>query len=149
MGVVIILLFGPQYMLFVGLDEQASALIFSIGGIGAFIGSILGGLLGNVKNLRLDLAYIVITVLTGITCLIIPFPMFHSFAGLVSLYVVFAVMSNMIAGLLIVAVAAIVGADAIGTGMGYIMLANGIGSIAAPPLIGKHIIKFLRKKCSS
>lgn len=136
MGVVIILLFGPQYMLFVGLDEQASALIFSIGGIGAFIGSILGGLLGNVKNLRLDLAYIVITVLTGITCLIIPFPMFHSFAGLVSLYVVFAVMSNMIAGLLIVAVAAIVGADAIGTGMGYIMLANGIGSIVAPPLIG-------------
>lgn len=101
------------------------------------------------KNLRLDLAYIVITVLTGITCLIIPFPMFHSFAGLVSLYVVFAVMSNMIAGLLIVAVAAIVGADAIGTGMGYIMLANGIGSIVAPPLISKHIIKFLRKKCSS
>uniref|UniRef100_A0A8W8JDL7 Major facilitator superfamily (MFS) profile domain-containing protein n=1 Tax=Magallana gigas TaxID=29159 RepID=A0A8W8JDL7_MAGGI len=149
MGVVIILLFGPQYMLFVGLDEQASALIFSIGGIGAFIGSILGGLLGNVKNLRLDLAYIVITVLTGITCLIIPFPMFHSFAGLVSLYVVFAVMSNMIAGLLIVAVAAIVGADAIGTGMGYILLANGIGSIVAPPLISKHIIKFLRKKCSS
>lgn len=149
MGVVIILLFGPQYMLFVGLDEQASALIFSIGGIGAFLGSILGGLLGNVKNLRLDLAYIVITVLTGITCLIIPFPVFHSFAGLVSLYVVFAVMSNMIAGLLIVAVAAIVGADAIGTGMGYIMLANGIGSIAAPPLIGKHINKFPRKNCSS
>nr|XP_022292383.1 monocarboxylate transporter 14-like [Crassostrea virginica]XP_022292384.1 monocarboxylate transporter 14-like [Crassostrea virginica] len=136
MGVVIILLFGPQYVLFIGLNEQDSALIFSIGGIGAFLGSIMGGLLGNVKNLRLDVAYIVITVLTGVVCLIFPLPVFHSFGGLVFLYVAFAVLSNMIAGLLIVAVAAIVGADAIGTGMGYIMLANGIGSIVAPPLIG-------------
>ena len=103
------------------------------------MGSIMGGLLGNVKNLRLDIAYIVITVLTGVVCLIFPLPVFHSFEGLVFLYVAFAVLSNMIAGLLIVAVAAIVGADAIGTGMGYIMLANGIGSIVAPPLIGKAL----------
>jgi MFS family permease len=137
MGVVIILLFGPQYLLYVGLDEQSSALVFSIGGIGAFVGSIIGGLLGNVRNLRLDVAYIVITVITGLVCLVIPFPGFHSFGGMVFLYVAFSVMSNMIAGLLVVAVAAIVGADAIGTGMGYIMLANGIGSIAAPPIIGK------------
>ncbi|XP_061177349.1 monocarboxylate transporter 9-like [Saccostrea echinata] len=136
MGVVIILLFGPQYLLYVGLDEQSSALVFSIGGIGAFIGSILGGLLGNIKNLRLDIAYVIITVITGLICLIMPVPMFHSFGGLVFLYVAFSVMANMISGLLVVAVASIVGADAIGTGMGYIMLANGIGSIAAPPLIG-------------
>lgn len=139
MGVVIILLFGPQYLLYIGLNEQSSALVFSIGGIGAFVGSIIGGVLGNVNNLRLDIAYIVITVITGFICLIIPSPVFHSFGGMVFLYVVFSVMSNMIAGLLVVAVAAIVGADAIGTGMGYIMLANGIGSIVAPPLIGKLV----------
>ncbi|XP_052090032.1 monocarboxylate transporter 14-like [Mytilus californianus] len=136
MGVVIILLFGPQYFLTIGLTEQSSASIFSIGGFGAFFGSILGGIVGNIPKLRLDIAYIVITVLTGSFCLLFPITAFHSFGGLTIIYVAFSVMANIIMGLLVVAVAAIVGPDALGTGMGYVMLANGIGSIAAPPLIG-------------
>lgn len=137
MGVVIILLFGPQYFLSVALDEQTSATVFSIGGFGAFAGSILGGFLGNIKQLRLDVVYIVMTVLTGIVCLLFPMSIFHNFLGLTCLYVVFSVVANIIMGLLVVAVAAIVGPEALGTGMGFVMLANGIGSVAAPPLIGE------------
>lgn len=137
MGVVIILLFGPQYFLSVALDEQTAATVFSIGGFGAFAGSILGGLLGNIKTLRLDMVYIVMTVITGTVCLLFPIPAFHSFEGLTCLYVIFSVVANIIMGLLVVAVAAIVGPEALGTGMGFVMLANGIGSVAAPPLIGK------------
>ena len=136
MGVVIVLLFVPQYFTSVALDEQTSATVFSIGGFGAFFGSIIGGILGNFPKLRLDAVYIVITVLTGCVCLLFPVSAFHSFGGLTFLYVVFSVLCNIIAGLLVVAVASIVGPNAIGTGMGYAMLANGIGSVAAPPLIG-------------
>ena len=140
MGVVIVLLFVPQYFTSVALDEQTSATVFSIGGFGAFFGSIIGGILGNFPKLRLDAVYIVITVLTGCVCLLFPVSAFHSFGGLTFLYVVFSVLCNIIAGLLVVAVASIVGPKAIGTGMGYAMLANGIGSVAAPPLIGNLIL---------
>ena len=136
MGLVIILLFGPEYMTTVGLTEKQASLAFSIGGVGAVIGSIVGGFLGNIKKIRLDLLYIVIVICVGIIALLFPVSIFHTFFGMSALYFVFSIFANIIMGLLVIVVAAILGPDALGVGMGYAMLANGIGSVAAPPLIG-------------
>ncbi|KAK3097385.1 hypothetical protein FSP39_009166 [Pinctada imbricata] len=136
MGLVIVLLFGPAYMTSVGLSQQQASLIFSIGGIGAVIGSVIGGFLGNIEKLRLDLLYIFVVSCVGGVALLFPITYFHTFAGMTALYTIFGVFSNIIMGLLVIVVAAILGPDALGVGMGYVMLANGIGSVAAPPLIG-------------
>jgi len=138
-GISIVLLFFPEYALSLGLDKEYASLVLTMVGAGSCIGCVLGGVLGSVKYLNRIWVYIVGNIGTGLFTLAMTWKPFHTFTGLMIVSFCLGLMFGIILGLLIVVTSDLLGLEALGTGFGYLMLANGIGIFGGPPLAGKTI----------
>ncbi|KAK3611190.1 hypothetical protein CHS0354_009442 [Potamilus streckersoni] len=136
MGASIVTLFGAEFNTNVGLEKEDATIVFMLIGGGAFVGSVLGGLLGNLACCNRIAVYIIANIANGIFALLFALPFLHNFWGLLMLSFLWGLMFGVILGLLMVVTADLLGEEALGYGYGYLMFANGIGCSIAPPLAG-------------
>lgn len=74
---------------------------------------------------------------SGIVTFAYTYHVLQTFSGFVALSVFGGLSSGIYLGLLVVILADVVGNELIGDGMGLLMFASGIGTVAGPPLGGK------------
>ncbi|KAL3854963.1 hypothetical protein ACJMK2_014198 [Sinanodonta woodiana] len=136
MGASIVTLFGAEFNTNIGLEKEDATIVFMLIGCGAFVGSVLGGLLGNIACCNRIAMYIISNLANGTLALLFALPFLHNFWGLLTLSFLWGLMFGVIMGLLMVVTADLLGEEILGYGYGYLMLANGIGCSIAPPLAG-------------
>ncbi|KAL3854964.1 hypothetical protein ACJMK2_014199 [Sinanodonta woodiana] len=136
MGSSTVILFSPEFNVNAGLEKEDATIVFMLIGGGTCVGCILGGLLGNIRCCNRIAVYVMANVATGSLTLLFPLTFLHTFWGLLILSTLWGLMFGVILGLLMVVTADLLGAEALGDGYGYLMLANGIGCSIAPPLAG-------------
>ncbi|KAL3854969.1 hypothetical protein ACJMK2_014204 [Sinanodonta woodiana] len=136
MGSSTVILFSPEFNANAGLEKEDATIVFMLIGGGTCVGCILGGILGNITCCNTIAVYVVANVATGSLTLLFPLTFLHTFWGLLILSLLWGLMFGVILGLLMVVTADLLGAEALGDGYGYLMLANGIGCSIAPPLAG-------------
>ncbi|KAK3611188.1 hypothetical protein CHS0354_009441 [Potamilus streckersoni] len=136
MGTSTVILFGPEFNINVGLEKEDATIVFTLIGCGTGLGCVLGGLMGNLACCNRMAVYAVANIATGTITLLFPLTFLHTFWGLLILSLLWGLMFGVILGLLMVVTADLLGADALGYGYGYLMLANGFGCSIAPPLAG-------------
>ncbi|KAK3602053.1 hypothetical protein CHS0354_025230 [Potamilus streckersoni] len=134
MGSSTVILFGPEFNANAGLEKEDATIVFMLIGGGTCVGCILGGLLGNITCCNRIAVYVIANIATGILTLLFPLTFLHTFWGLLVLSLLWGLMFGVILGLLMVVTADLLGAETLGDGYGYLMLANGIGCSIAPPL---------------
>ena len=137
MGIVICWVLGPEYYVNMGLTKGNAATILTVSGIGCFIGSIIGGGLGNIKRLNRLGMYIVWNVLVGVLTLLLPVKIFQTVYILCSIMFLSGLAFGGILGLLVIFTVDLLGEKALGDAFGYLMLSNGVGAMLGPPLGGK------------
>ncbi|XP_061182534.1 monocarboxylate transporter 13-like [Saccostrea echinata] len=133
------LLLGPDYYTKVGFDLRQAASLLSIQQGTMVVGCVVGGILGNLRN-RNSL-FIFSNLSSGFCILAYTFPVLQTMAGLAIINSLFGLSSGIGLGLIVILVSDIVGSQLIGDGMGYLMLASGIGTFIGPPLGGYLIEK--------
>ncbi|KAL3854962.1 hypothetical protein ACJMK2_014197 [Sinanodonta woodiana] len=136
MGSSAVIFFGPAFNVNVGLEKQDATIVFTMIGCGTCVGCVLGGLLGNLSCCNRIAVYIFANIANGTLTLVFVLPFLHTFWSLLILSMLWGLMYGFILGLLMVVTADIVGAEALGYGYGYLMLASGIGCSVGPPLAG-------------
>ena len=137
-GGAIILIFLPEYMTSIGFSKEEASSIFTLVGAGTCVGCILGGLLGNIKNINRELIYILGNLAAGLLALLYPWQLLHTKLGQILLSASFGLAFGIILGLLVVVTADLLGTESLGDGFGYLMLANGIGIFSGPPVAGQY-----------
>ncbi|KAJ8319245.1 hypothetical protein KUTeg_004336 [Tegillarca granosa] len=133
---VIVLVLGPEYYTEFKLNKEQASWAFTLIGLGTFIGSVIGSMIGNIRHINRMTLYIVSNTLLGVVALLMTCPLVQNFIGICCVNFVWGVLFGVILALLIVVVADILGSDALGDGVGYLMLSNGIGCLLGPPLGG-------------
>lgn len=136
-GTVIPLILGPEYFTTIGFSQTESATLISLFSGGSFVGCVLGGVIGNIPQINRLYLYIFVNLSVGVAGLLIPLDITHSMVGLAIVGIVWGTMFGLLLGLLVVVTADLVGIQYLGDAMGFLMLANGIGCIAGPPIGGK------------
>lgn len=136
-GTVIPLILGPEYFTTIGFSQTESATLISLFSGGSFVGCVLGGVIGNIPQINRLYLYIFVNLSVGVVGLLIPLDITHSMVGLAIVGIVWGTMFGLLLGLLVVVTADLVGIQYLGDAMGFLMLANGIGCIAGPPIGGK------------
>lgn len=136
MGTVICWVLGPEYYVNMGLTKGNAATILTVSGIGCFIGSIIGGGLGNIKRLNRLGMYIIWNVLVGVFTLLLPVKIFQTVYILSSIMFLSGLAFGGILGLLVIFTVDLLGEKALGDAFGYLMLSNGVGAMLGPPLGG-------------
>lgn len=135
---VIVFVLGPEYYTEFKLNKEQASWAFTMIGLGTFVGSVIGSMVGNIRNINRMALYIVSNTLVGVFALLMTCPLVHNFVGICCVNFVWGFLFGVILALLIVVVADILGADALGDGVGYLMLSNGIGCLLGPPLGGNY-----------
>ncbi|KAL3854961.1 hypothetical protein ACJMK2_014196 [Sinanodonta woodiana] len=136
MGAAIVILFGAEFNTNIGLEKEDATIVYMLIGCGACVGSVLGGLLGNLACCNRIAMYIVANLANGVLALLFALPFLHNFWGLLMLNFSWGFVFGSIMGLLMVVTADLLGEEILGYGYGYLMLANGLGGSIAPPLAG-------------
>ncbi|KAL3854958.1 hypothetical protein ACJMK2_014193 [Sinanodonta woodiana] len=136
MGASTVIVFGPAFNVHVGFEKEDATIVFAMIGCGACVGCVLGGLVGNLSCCNRIAVYIFANIANGTLTLLYLLPFLYTFWSLLILSLLWGLMFGFIVGLLMVVTADIVGAEALGYGYGYLMLANGIGCSVGPPLSG-------------
>ncbi|XP_076458161.1 monocarboxylate transporter 14-like [Babylonia areolata] len=129
-----LLSFGPELTAERGISPINSAWLLTILGLGDFIGGILGGVIGNVWVNHRQAQYISANIAMGLCVIALPFgTTFGEFAVILACA---GINFGVILGLLVVVLIDLIGAPNLGDGLGYIMLANGMGAFTGPALTG-------------
>ncbi|XP_052095889.1 monocarboxylate transporter 14-like [Mytilus californianus] len=136
MGVAISWILAPEYFVSMGLTKENAATILTFGGVGCFIGCIIGGGLGNIQSLSRLSMYISWNIAVGILIMFLPFKIFQSVEILSLIMFLNGLGFGGILGLLVIFTVDLLGEKALGDAFGYLMLSNGVGSIIGPPLGG-------------
>ncbi|XP_063421462.1 monocarboxylate transporter 14-like [Mytilus trossulus] len=136
MGVAISWILAPEYFVSMGLTKGNAATILTFGGVGCFIGCIIGGGLGNIQSLSRLSMYISWNIAVGILIMFLPFKIFQSVEILSFIMFLNGLGFGGILGLLVIFTVDLLGEKALGDAFGYLMLSNGVGSIIGPPLGG-------------
>ncbi|XP_062606538.1 monocarboxylate transporter 13-like [Saccostrea cucullata] len=135
------LLLGPDYYTQVGFDLRQAALLLSVQQGTMVVGCVVGGILGNFRSFNRNGLFLFSNILSGFCILAYTFPVLQAMAGFVFINSVFGLSSGVSLGLLVILVSDFVGSQLFGDGMGYLMLACGIGVFIGPPLGGYLIEK--------
>ncbi|XP_062606540.1 monocarboxylate transporter 13-like [Saccostrea cucullata] len=135
------LLLGPDYYIQVGFDLKQAALLLSIQQGTMVVGCVVGGILGNFRSFNRNGLFLFSNLLSGFCIIAYTFPVLQTMAGLAIINSVFGLSSGIGLGLIVILVSDFVGSQLIGDGMGYLMLACGIGMFIGPPLGGYLIEK--------
>ncbi|KAH9498394.1 hypothetical protein Btru_008153 [Bulinus truncatus] len=133
LSTVIFVTFGPELIYLKGQTKYDTAIVFTFFGVGQLVGSIFISILGNCIGKRVFL-YIISNSLTGVFIGILP--LYDSYAWIVMICLCSGLAYGGILGLYMIVMVDIVGVDDMEIGLGYIMLASGIGCFAGPPLCG-------------
>ncbi|XP_055876884.1 monocarboxylate transporter 12-B-like isoform X2 [Biomphalaria glabrata] len=133
LSTIIFITFGPELFVLKGLSKYDAAIVFTFFGVGQLLGCIFISILGSCVGKRVFL-YILSNSLTGFFIGIAP--LYDSYAWIVMVCLCSGLAYGGILGLYMIVMVDIVGVDDMEIGLGYIMLASGIGCFAGPPLGG-------------
>ena len=129
-----VLAFGPEFTTECGISDMNSAWLLAILGLGDFVGGIIGGVIGNIWVRHRQTQYIVANILFGVCVAMFPFG--STFDEFVAIMLSAGLVFGVVLGLLVVVLIDLIGTNSLGDGLGYIMLANGMGAFAGPGLTG-------------
>ncbi|XP_061182535.1 monocarboxylate transporter 13-like [Saccostrea echinata] len=141
LGCSVQLLLGPDYYTKIGFALRQAAVLLSVQQGTMVGGCVIGGILGNFRSLNRNGLFLISNILSGFCILTYTFPVLQTMAGLAIINSLFGLSSGISLGLLVILVSDFVGSQLIGDGMGYLMLASGIGMFIGPPLGGYLIEK--------
>ncbi|XP_070181608.1 monocarboxylate transporter 13-like [Littorina saxatilis] len=133
-GAAVYIAFGPDFFIMQGLDKMDSSFMLTLFGLGEFVGGIAGEILGNIEGFNRLNIYISVNLMGGV--MVFLFPVTDGYAAYGTLSFFFGLCFGVILGLLIIVMTDLLGADRIGDGLGYLMIANGIGAFTGPPIAG-------------
>ncbi|XP_067672005.1 monocarboxylate transporter 9-like [Haliotis asinina] len=135
MGLNMVVTFGPDFILTsLGVTSIEAAYVLTVLGLCTFVGSLVTGFLGNFRWINRIFLYVLVCLLSGIG--VICFPLAKTYVTMVMLHVVVGLGFGGILGLLIVLTSDLLGPENLGDGVGYLMLSNGMGCFAGPPIAG-------------
>lgn len=121
----------PSHVLSIG--SQDSALLLSVAGVSTLFSRLIVGIL--VQRLQAPLIFYIVSMsLAGLSIIVVAF-IRHEIALIIGCGM-FGVGSATLGPLLPLIMKDMLGTDAIGDGYGYIMVAEGIGSLIGPPVAG-------------
>ena len=129
-----VLSFGPELTTEAGISELNSAWLLTLFGLGDFIGGVIGGVIGNIWTRHRLAQYVVANLLCGVC--IAACPLGSTFGEFAAILLCGGLAFGVILGLLVVVLIDLIGTDNLGDGLGYIMLANGLGAFTGPSLTG-------------
>ena len=136
-GSAIFIAFGPDFFKMQGLDKQDASIMLTLFGLGEFVGGIIGGVLGNIPGLNRLYIYITVNLVGGV--MVFLFPVIGGYGPYGALSFFFGLCFGIILGLLIIVMTDLLGSDRIGDGLGYLMIADGIGAFTGPPIAGERL----------
>lgn len=145
MGSSIVFVLGPEYFTDIGLSVQNSTIGLMCFNATITVGGALGGAIGNIQCINRMALYIFANFATGLFILFLAFPFVHNFLAICLDMVSLGLVFGILLGLLVIVTADILGVQSLGDGMGYLLLANGIGSTIGPP-IGGMIVTAVKQK---
>lgn len=127
--------FGPDFTNERGITIMDSALLLAIFGIFNCTGAIVGAVIGNIWRKTRISQYAVACVITG--GFIFVFPQGQTFGQFAAILTCAGLFFGVILGLLVVVLVDLIGTVNLSDGMGWVMLANGVGAFSGPVLTGK------------
>ncbi|XP_050391921.1 monocarboxylate transporter 13 [Patella vulgata] len=127
--------FIPDYLVEQGVERIDAAFIVTITGLGTFIGGVAGAILGNVPWINRLGLFSFSNIVFGVCCFI--FVWISDYVDYLAVGFVSGFMFGITLALLLVLVTDFLGMEHLGHGLGYLLLANGIGAFAGPPIAGK------------
>ena len=136
-GLTVFIAFGPDFFILQGLDKVEASFMLTLFGLGEFVGGIIGGILGNIPNFNRLHIYIAVNLAGG--AMVFLFPVLGGYGPYGALSFFFGLCFGVILALLIIVLADLLGSDRIGDGLGYLMIANGIGAFTGPSVAGEHL----------
>ena len=139
-GATTVLSFGPEFTTEAGISALDSAWLLTLFGLGSFVGSLIGGMTGNTWTKTRESQYVAANFLLGICTAVVPLG--STFGEFAAILLTDGIAFGVILGLLVVVLTDIVGTNNLGDGLGYIMLANGIGAFVGPSLTGLCMLAF-------
>ncbi|XP_071105130.1 monocarboxylate transporter 12-B-like [Haliotis cracherodii] len=135
MGLNIVVTFGPDFILTtLGVTSIEAAYMLTVLGLCTFLGSLLTGFIGNFHCVNRLFLYVLVCVLSGIG--VICFPIAKTYVMLMVAHAIVGLGFGGILGLLLVLTTDLLGPESLGDGVGYLMLSNGVGCFAGPPIAG-------------
>lgn len=135
-----IILILPDYFVTVGLNRSDTAWLMSLQHIFSFLGCIVSGFVSSHPKINKVALLVFSNFVSGIVTFAYTYHVLQTFSGFVALSVFGGLSSGIYLGLLVVILADVVGNELIGDGMGLLMFASGIGTVAGPPLGGKKYL---------
>ncbi|XP_060065646.1 monocarboxylate transporter 14-like [Ylistrum balloti] len=136
MGLSLVFVLGPEYFTEFGLTVKESTICLMCFNATIIVGGVFGGGVGNLRCVSRMALYITANFSTGVFILLLALPFTHTFLGVCLDMLSMGMVFGIILGLLVVVTADILGAQALGDGMGYLLFANGIGNTVGPPIGG-------------
>ncbi|XP_069122830.1 monocarboxylate transporter 14-like [Argopecten irradians] len=136
MGLSMVFVLGPEYFTEFGISVMKSTICLMCFNAAITIGGIVGGGVGNLRCINRMALYIAANFSTGLFILMLALPFMHAFLVICLNMFGLGIAFGIILGLLVVVTADILGVQALGDGMGYLLFANGIGNTVGPPIGG-------------
>ncbi|XP_046554570.1 monocarboxylate transporter 12-like [Haliotis rubra] len=135
MGLNMVVTFGPDFILTsLGITSIEAAYMLTVLGLCTFLGSLVTGFIGNFRWMNRIFLYVLVCLLAGIG--VICFPVAKTYGTMVMLHGVVGLGFGGILGLLLILTSDLLGPENLGDGVGYLMLSNGVGCFAGPPIAG-------------
>ncbi|XP_005097301.1 monocarboxylate transporter 14 [Aplysia californica] len=125
--------FGPELIVIKGYSPQESAFVFTFFGVGQLVGCIIISILGNLFGRRI-IIYVVTNILTGVFLGVVPLA--YSFVELSVVLVLLGLAYGGILALYMSVMVDLLGVADMEVGLGYVLLASGLGCFSGPPLGG-------------
>ncbi|XP_033748091.1 monocarboxylate transporter 12-B-like [Pecten maximus] len=136
MGLSMVFVLGPGYFTEFEVTVKESTICLMCFNAAITVGGIVGGGVGNLRCINRMALYIMANFTTGLFILMLALPFMHTFLAICFDMFSMGIVFGIILGLLVVVTADILGVQALGDGMGYLLLANGIGNTVGPPIGG-------------
>ncbi|XP_078319067.1 monocarboxylate transporter 12-B-like isoform X2 [Crassostrea virginica] len=137
-GASVAMLLGPDYYTKIGHSLTEAAVLLSVSQGTMLCGCVVGGILGNYRNINRNVLFLCMNFIMGLCTFAYTFPVLQTMTGLVTVNCLFGLSLGISLGLLVIIVSVFVGSQLIGDGIGYLMLASGVGCFIGPP-IGSYL----------
>lgn len=130
-------LLGPDYYTKIGLSLTQAATLLSIAQSTKVCGTIVGGFLGNHHSINRCVLYLFTILVSGLCIITLTLPVLHTMLAFALVNSLYGLATGISQSLTVILVSDFVGSKLIGDGMGYLMLACGVGCFIGPPVGGK------------